>query len=55
MIYSVSNKLKKSHLLRDRIIEANIDHDMRSKSPYFNGQKNIDYLAPHFASNIVFY
>jgi hypothetical protein len=37
-----------------KVAEANIDKDIRSKSPYFNGQKNSNYVAPHFESNIGF-
>ena len=37
-----------------KIVESNIDNDLRSISPYFNGQKNKNYVAPHFNSNINF-
>jgi hypothetical protein len=36
------------------IVEANIDNEMRSISPYFNGQKNKNYVAPHFNSSVNF-
>jgi len=36
------------------IVEANMDNEMRSISPYFNGQKNKNYVAPHFNSSVNF-